>query len=183
MKDYIKEYQNIIYPFAADREYPTRPNPPPFVKKPKVTPTKRSHIETKHDLKKQHKPRKVGKGHTEMFQYNGFAQAKTAETMPQNPTVTKSNALEAIPIQQTATKVTHAQPVTIPVMAPTKPVVTTSGQPQQFPKFCALCTLPGRQCLNNYLLPIHPEWSDSEEEEKDLTMQDREEEENKRWKI
>ena len=56
-------------------------------------------------------------------------------------------------------------------------MVTTSEQPQQFPKYCALCTPTGRQCLNNYLLPIHPEWSNSEEEEKDLNKQIREEDE------
>ena len=56
-------------------------------------------------------------------------------------------------------------------------MVTTSGQPQQFPKLCALHTPIGRQYLNNYLLPIYKEWSDSEEEDKDLNKQDREEEE------
>ena len=56
-----------------------------------------------------------------------------------------------------------------------KPRVTTSRQPQQIPNFCALCTPIGKQCLNNYLLPIHPEWSDPEEEEKDIGRQDREE--------
>ena len=38
---------------------------------------------------------------------------------------------------------------------------------------CALCTPTGRQCLNNNLLPIHPEWSDSEEEEEDLNKRRR----------
>ena len=80
-----------------------------------------------------------------MFQYNRFAQVTTLETTPQDTTVTQPTALVAIPIQQTATKVTYAQPVTIPAAAPTQPVVTTSEQPQHFPKFCALCTTTGRQ--------------------------------------
>ena len=42
-------------------------------------------------------------------------------------------------------------------------------------KFCALSTPVGGQCPNNYLLPIHPEWSDLEEEEKDLNKQEGEE--------
>ena len=57
-------------------------------------------------------------------------------------------------------------------------MVTVSGQSQQLPKLYALCTTIGRQCPNNYLLPIHPEWSDPEEEEKDLNEQ--EEKENKK---
>ena len=85
MKDYIKEHKVIMNPFAANRECPTRTNPLPFVKKPKIIPTKRSHMETKHDIKKLNKPRKVDKGHSEMFQYNGFPQSKTVETMHQNP--------------------------------------------------------------------------------------------------
>ena len=60
----------------------------------------------------------------------------------------------------------------IPVTSPTQPVVTTTGQPQQFPKFCALCTNLGRQYPNNYLLPIHPEWSDPQEEEKYFSKQE-----------
>ena len=64
------------------------------------------------------------------------------------------------------------QPVTIPATLPTQPVVTMSGQTLQVPQFCALCTLIGRQCPNNNLMPIHPEWSDPEEEEKDLNKQE-----------
>ena len=96
--------------------------------------------------------------------------------MPQDPTVTEPNAPVAIPVQQTAITVTYVQPVTVPAVTPTQLMVTVSKQPQQFPNFCGLCTPAGRQCLNNYLLPIHPEWSDdSEEEEKDLNKQNREE--------
>ena len=56
-------------------------------------------------------------------------------------------------------------------------MVTASGKPQQFPKFCALCTPAGRKYPNNYLLPIHLEWSDWEEEEKDFSKQEKEEKE------
>ena len=76
-------------------------------------------METKYDLKEKHKPRKVGKEHSEMFQYNGFAQAKTAETMPHIPTVMHPTALVAIPIQQMDTEATYVQPVTIPAVVPT----------------------------------------------------------------
>ena len=180
MEDCIKECQAIINPFTTNREYPTRPNPLAFLKKPQTTPTKRSNTETKHDIMKLHKPRKVDKGHSEIFQFNRFAQAKTAKTMPQDPTVTQPTALVAIPIQQTATTVTYAQPVTILATVPTQPVVTASEQPQQLPKFCALCTSTGRQCPNNYLLPIHSEWSDSEEEERDFNKENGEEEKKAR---
>ena len=76
-----------------------------------------------------------------MFQYNRLAQAKTAEDTPQNPTVTQPAASVAIPVQQTATTVTYAQPFRIPATLPTQPEVTASEQQQQFPKFCALCNL------------------------------------------
>ena len=128
-------------------------------------------METKCNIKKLYKAREVDRGSSEKFRYNGLAQAKTVETTSHNPTLTQPAAV-AIPTQQAATTVTYAQPVTIPVTAPTLPVVTASGQPQQVPKFCALCTPIGRQCPNNYLLPIHPEWSDPEEEEKDPNKQE-----------
>ena len=60
-------------------------------------------------------------------------------------------------------------------------MVTTSGQPQQLPKFCSLCTPTGRPCPNNFLLPIHQEWSDPEEEKKDLNKQEEEEKEGNNW--
>ena len=75
-------------------------------------------------------------------------------------------------MQQAATTVTYERPVTIPSTVPIQPVVTTSEQPQQFPKFSPLCTPTGQQFLNNYLLPIQPEWSDSEEEGKALDKQE-----------
>ena len=62
--------------------------------------------------------------------------------------------------------------------APTHSVATTSGQPQQSPKLCPLCTPIGRQCPNNYILLIHPECSDPEEEKKDLNKQEKEEEQD-----
>ena len=121
---------------TPNREYCNRPNLPPFAKKPKTTPIKRSNMETKCKIKKLYKPRKADKGYSEMFQYNGLAQTKTVETVPQNHTVTKP-ALVAIPIQEAPTTVTYVQPVTIPAAVPTQPMVTTSGQPQQFPNFYA----------------------------------------------
>ena len=84
MKGYIEECLNIINPFATNREYPNRPNPLPSAKKPKTTPTKRRCMETKHTIKKLYKARKLDKGSSERFQYNGHAQAKTVETAPQN---------------------------------------------------------------------------------------------------
>ena len=133
------------------------------------------------DIKKLCKPRKADKAHSQMFQYNGLAQAKTVETMSQNSTLTQPTAV-ALPIQQVATTGTYTQPITISATVPTQPVVTIAGQPQQFPTFCALCTPIGRQCLNNCLLPIHPEWSDSEEEKKGLKEQEeKEEQEEEVW--
>ena len=167
MKDYIDECKNSINPFATNREYPNRLSPSPFAKKPKTTPTKRGHTETKFNIKKLCKPRTVDRRCTERFQYNGLAQGKTAETMHQNSTLVQP-AVVAIPIQQAATTVTYAQPVLIPATVPTQPVVTTSGQPQKVQQFCALCTPIGIQCQNNYLMPLHPECSDPEEEEEGL---------------
>ena len=43
-------------------------------------------------------------------------------------------ALVELPTQQAATMVTYAQPITIPAMVPTQPMVTASEEPQQFPK-------------------------------------------------
>ena len=87
-------------------------------------------------------------------------------TATENVTLTQP-ALVSIPILQALTIGTYAQPdmATVPI----QPVATTSGQPQQSQKFGALCTPIERQCLNNYQLPIHPEWSDPEE--KDLGKQ------------
>ena len=111
-------------------------------------------METKHNIEQMYKSRKVDKGCSEMLQYHRLAQAKTVETVPQNPTLTQPTSI-AIPIQQAATTVTYTQPVTIPMTVPTQPVVTASGQPQQFQILCPMyfCrkTVP-----NNYLLPIYP---------------------------
>ena len=52
------------------------------------------------------------------------------------------------------------------------------NSPNSPPKYCALCTPTGRQCLNNYILSIHLEWSDPEEK-KDLSKQQKEEEQEK----
>ena len=59
MKDYIEEYQNIINPHASNRENTNRPSPSPFPKKSKITLTKRSYTETKCNIKKLYKPRRV----------------------------------------------------------------------------------------------------------------------------
>ena len=131
MKAYIEECQNIINPLTTNIEYPNKPSPLPFTKKPKTTPTKRRCMETKHNIKELYKSRKVDKGCSERFQYNGLAQAKTAQTTTQNPTLTKPS-LVAIPIQKAAPTVIYVQPVTIPSTAPTKAVVTASGQPNSF---------------------------------------------------
>ena len=117
---------------------------------------------------------KADKGHSQRFQYNGFAQAKTVETIPQSPIFTQPAVVE-VPMQQMATTVTYMQPITIAETVPTQLMVTVAGQPQKFPKFCALCTPIGRQNLNNYLLPVHPEWSNPEEDEKDHNKQQQEE--------
>ena len=82
-----------------------------------------------------------------MFQYNGLAQAKTAETMPQNTTFTLPAAVAA-PIQQAAITVIYMQLIAIPATVTTQPLVTISEQPQQVPNCCALCAPVGRQCHN-----------------------------------
>ena len=57
MKDYIEEHQSIINPFATNREYPNRPSPSSFAKKPKSTPITRRYMETKCNIKKLYKAR------------------------------------------------------------------------------------------------------------------------------
>ena len=37
MKEYTEERQNILNPFASNREFTNRPVPSPFAKKPKTT--------------------------------------------------------------------------------------------------------------------------------------------------
>ena len=147
IKEYREDRQNIFNQHVPNRQFPNRPMPSPFTKKPKTTPIKRCHMESRDDIRK---PRK---GNKRCFQHQGFLQAKVVETAPQNFTLNKP-ALVAIPILQTPTIGTYAQPVT--VTAPTQPVATTSGQPQQPQKFCALFMPVGIHCLNNYQLPIHP---------------------------
>ena len=111
-------------------------------------------------------------GDKKCIQYQGFLQTKAVETIPQNPTLTQPTLI-AIPILQVATIGTYVQPGM--VTTPTQPVATTSEQPQQVPHVCALYMSIGRQFQNNYLLPIHPEWSNPEEE-KDHNKQQKEEE-------
>ena len=126
MKEYNEERQNILNPFAPNRELPNSPFPSLIAKKPKTTPTKRNHTETRCDIKKL---RKIDK---RCFQCQRFLKARAVETMPQNSALTKPAAV-AIPLLQAATLGTYTQPVT--ETAPTQPVETTSEQP---PKFCAL---------------------------------------------
>ena len=96
MKDYIEEHQNIINPFATNREYPTDPAPHYLLRSQNHPnhiynltiykyPTKRRHMETKHNIKKLCKPRRVDKTHSKRFRCNQLALAKAVETMPQNP--------------------------------------------------------------------------------------------------
>ena len=69
-----------------------------------------------------------------------FTQARTVETVLQNPTITQP-AVVAVPIQHAGTTVTYMQPITIPMTAPTQPVKTVSGQPQMGLKIvCPLYT-------------------------------------------
>ena len=62
-----------------------------------------------------------------MLQYNEFVHAIRVDTVPRNPRVTQPVELVAIPIQQAATTVTYVQPVSIPAIVPTHPMVTASG--------------------------------------------------------
>ena len=55
-------------------------------------------METKCDIKKLHKPRIVDKETLKCSGTTGLPKSKTAETVPQNPTVTQPAALVAIPI-------------------------------------------------------------------------------------
>ena len=71
----------------------------------------------------------------------------------------------------------YAEPATATV--PTQPMTSIPKQSQQPQSFCSLCMPVGRQCPNNYILPMHPEWSDLEEE-KDLSKQENEEEQEKK---
>ena len=112
---------------ASNQEYPNRPSPSPFAEKPKIDPTKRRCTETKCDIKKLCNPRKAAKGHSQRFQHDGFAQAKTSQTAPQNHILTQP-VVVAVPMQQAATTVTYTLPITIPATAPTQPMVPVAGQ-------------------------------------------------------
>ena len=81
-----------------------------------------------------------------------------------------------MPILQAPTVDTFAEHVTTTV--PTQPMTNITEQPKQSQNFCALCTAVGWQCPNNYMLPIHPEWSDLEDE-KDLSNHENKEEQEK----
>ena len=74
------------------------------------------------------------------------------------------------------------QPAT--ATAPTQPMAATPKQPPQFQQFCALSTPVRRQCPNNDILHVHPEWSDLEEEN-DISKQEKEDkpgkEEEEEW--
>ena len=166
MKDYIEERQTILNPFPPNKEFPNRPVPSPFIKRSKSTPTKRSHTESRHDIKKP------GKGNKRCFQYHGSINVRAAETVPQIPVLIQP----AVPIFQAPTEGIYAQPVT--ATAPTQPMTTIPRPPHLSQNCCALCMPVGRQCQNNYMLPMHPEWSDPEEE-KDLSKQESEGEQEK----
>ena len=62
---------------------------------------------------------------------------------------------------------------------PTKPLVTKPDQKPQ--SYCVTCTPLGKQCLTTYPMPLNPNWSYSEEEEKDLKVPNEAEEEIEDW--
>ena len=55
VREYKEERQNIFNPFVTNREFPNKPDPSAFIKKPKTISTKRNHMETRHDIKKLRK--------------------------------------------------------------------------------------------------------------------------------
>ena len=132
MKNYIEERQNILNPCAPNKEFPNRLVPSPFAKRPKNTPTKRSHTESRCDIKK---PRK---GDKRCFQYQGSIQTRVEETVPQNPILTQP----AVPILQVSTIGPYTDPVTATV--PTQPATAIAKQPQQSQNFCALVFATGK---------------------------------------
>ena len=48
---------------------------------------------------------------------------------------------------------------------------TLPAQPQNSPKYCAICTPTGNLCLIKYPIPFKADWSDDLEEEKDTQGQ------------
>ena len=121
MKEYIEERQNILNLFVPYREFPNRPVPSPFMKKSKTTPSKRSCMESRCDIKK------LSKGDKRCFQYQGFLQDKAAEIIPQNVRLTQPVVVTISKVQEPIIG-TYVQPVT--ATAPTQTMVTISRQPQ-----------------------------------------------------
>ena len=91
------------------------------------------------------------------------------------PTFAQLLVLAAMPpISQAATAATG-----IFMQPPTVWAHSKIGQSQPTPRFCKLCTLADRKCLNSSLLPNNPEWSDLEEEEEDWVGEEQKEKERR----
>ena len=75
------------------------------------------------------------------------------------------------PMHQAVASFTFMQPATAPAMQ-SKSLVTISNQIS--PSYCATCTPLRKQCPTTYPMPIN--WSESNEEEKDLKVPDEAEE-------
>ena len=144
MKDYIKEHQAIANPFV-NKSYPSRPKPPPFSKRPKATPVKRSNLVTRCNIEKLSKLRKVNVGYHPKFQQQNWLaiKAKEAKAITQAPTFTQSTTTLAIPTQQATPSVTFTQPATVSA-APAQPTETSPNQSQRSLRYCAICNCTGK---------------------------------------
>ena len=113
---------------------------------------------------------KSRKGDKRHFQFQGSIEARAAETKPPNFCIYKTCSAHTTTTHHRHLCTAHYCNSTYPAndkhtqMAPT------------IPELFALCTPMGRQSPNKYMLPIHPEWSDPKEEEKDLNKQESKEE-------
>ena len=97
MKDFIKECQAIAKPLTH-RSYPFRPNLSPFTKRPKATSVKRCKQDTRCNIEKPLKPRKINVGYCpEIFQLNWLAKAEEVEAITQAPTSIQPAAKVVIP--------------------------------------------------------------------------------------
>ena len=79
-----------------------------------------------------------------------------------------TGSLVAIHAHQADASFTFTQPATVKALVqatPTKPPVAISSQ--KTPGYCVTCTPLGKQCHRTYPMPLHSNWLDSKEEEKD----------------
>ena len=106
-------------------------------------------------------------------QQNCLVQVREVEATSQVPMV-------VISTQQAEGSFTFMQSATVP-SAPTQPLVTMPNQTQKSPGYCLTCTPVRKQCPTEYPMPLKPDWTDSEEEEKDLKEQNEAEEEIEDW--